>query len=342
MADTPVTPVTHISAAEAARHDSTKHTPPVVTHDGHIPHVGAAHGRTAPLIGLYRPYLLDVSADIITDNHLRVYADSAEDAIGIIVGGELPHVWATLTAAMADLPQSPITEEVITDELYGSFGSDLINDQKLSADDQARYEAHLAGLETIKDLQVQVAGLLAAHADTVRCIMQQRINDAAKADGRWDKLSAEEQTELELAADSGPDGRFPVGIVDQVPFVIYDDEDDGLQMAAVGYWSADVPLVCNVGDYVPWGTTFAPAPFMTRGDDDNAFLVPGTPNLLWLDIESPAQYLESLHKAGAVDMTFSPVMRPSELMRAFMEQHRQKTLEMLQDTPPDTDTGSGT
>lgn len=332
MADPSVTPVAPITPDEAPFFDSTKLAPPAVSYDGHKKHIGAAHGRVAPLIGLYRPYLLDVGADKITDNHLRVYADSADDAIGVLVGDPLPQVIAELAAAEESLPESPLSEEVIDDDLYGAFGDELVVSTPLSEEEQATYAAYLAGVDAIKDLRVQMAGLIAGHADGVRCVAQQEINAAAKKDGRWDALTDEERSELESAADAGPDGTFPVGVLEEVPFVHLERDESEPQLVERGVWSAQVPIVCNRGNYFPWGETLAPESMVTgESESGEQFLVPGDPNIVWLEIDSPSEYLDSLEAAGLVDVATFPVLRPNDFMRPFMEEHRVKTLRRLRD-----------
>lgn len=91
-------PRTPISAEEASALDARNIAPPVVVVDGAHTEVGAAHGRVLPLIGNKRPYTYDVSLS----DHRRVYADTPEDAVAVIIGGD----YADLLAQARELEDS--------------------------------------------------------------------------------------------------------------------------------------------------------------------------------------------------------------------------------------------
>ncbi|MDV6246971.1 hypothetical protein R1X32_04885 (plasmid) [Rhodococcus opacus] len=83
-----------ISIEDATRLDPAQIAPPIVVTDGEHTEIGAAHGRVLPLIGHRRPYVYDVS---LPDKR-RVYADTPEDAIAVIVGGDYADKLAALSA----------------------------------------------------------------------------------------------------------------------------------------------------------------------------------------------------------------------------------------------------
>jgi hypothetical protein len=87
-----------ISVEEAAARDARQIAPPVVVLDGDRTEVGAAHGRVLPLIGNKRPFTYDISLP----DRSRVYADTPEDAIAVIIGGD----YAELLAQLRDLEDS--------------------------------------------------------------------------------------------------------------------------------------------------------------------------------------------------------------------------------------------
>lgn len=331
MSANTVTAVAPIAADEVVLLDPELTAPPTITHDASHGHVGAAHGRVIPLVGLYRPYIYDLAANKITDNDLRIYADTAEDAIGVLVGAQLPQVLAELASVEASLPANPAEVDILDQASLLLLGDEAAADAPPMTDEQN--EAHgqyLEALDRHDDLRVQAAGLIGGHADSVRCKAQAEINAAARQDGRWDKLTEEERQHLEWAADIGPDGRFPTGLPQMVPFFNDDGEESGTVMR--GVWEADVPLVCNRGNYFPWNEALPPESMAEAEDEDgDAYLVPGEPNLVWLNIDSPQDYLDSLVAAGLVDLETRPVDHPLEFMRPFLREKRERDRATLLD-----------
>jgi len=318
------TAVTPIAADEVVLLDPELTASPTITHDADQGHVGAAHGRVIPLVGLYRPYIYDLAADKITDDNLRIYADTADDAIAVLVGGPLPQVLADLTAATEALPTNPAEGDLLDETSLLLLGEDA--DEVAAPLTEDEFQAHgryLQALDRHDDLRIQVAGLIAGHADMVRCTAQAEINAAARQDGRWDRLTDDERQHLEMAADAGPDGRFPTGLPQMVPFFNDDGEESGTVMR--GVWDAEVPLVCNRGNYFPWNEVLPPESMVAAEDDEGeTYIVPGEPNLVWLDIDSPQVYLDSLVAAGVVNLTTRPVDHPLEFMRPFLREKRER------------------
>ena len=95
-----------ITAEEAAALDPTQIAPPILVIDGEHITIGAAHGRVLPLIGNRRPYVYDVSLP----DRRRVYADTPEDAIAVIIGGEYAELLANLRALESTLDAEATSE----------------------------------------------------------------------------------------------------------------------------------------------------------------------------------------------------------------------------------------
>lgn len=256
-----------ITVEEAASLDPGQVAPPIVTVDGEHTTVGAAHGRVLPLIGNRRPYIYDVSLP----NKRRIYADTPEDVVAAMIGGEYPQILAQLRA-LETSPDSDATDEV----------------------------------------WLSLATLRHGHADQVRLMMQQQINDLAHANGQWDLLDEFERSELTKAAD--PDGPYPVGIATETPIV---DTDGEMKVVTLGYWYAAVPLVLNTGDYAPYSDVERPISEMTREEDGYNVVIPGDPNLAVLDIADSVAYLGSLEKAGYLTVTVMPAEQPDPHFRGI-------------------------
>lgn len=319
-----VTAVAPIAADEVVLLDPELTAPPTITHDADQGHVGAAHGRVIPLVGLYRPYIYDLAASKVADDNLRIYADTADDAIAVLVGAQLPQVLAELAVAEDALPTNPAEADPLDQTSLLLLGEEAAADAPpMTEEEHQAHGRYLEALDRHDDLRIQVAGLIAGHADSVRCKAQAEINAAARQDGRWDNLTADERQHLELAADIGPDGRFPTGLPQMVPFFTDDGEENGTVMR--GVWEADVPLVCNRGNYFPWNEVLPPESMAAAEDEEGeAYIVPGEPNLVWLDIDSPQEYLDSLVAAGMVDLATRPVDHPLEFMRPFLREKRER------------------
>lgn len=85
-------PRTPITAVEAAGLDPHNVAPPIIVTDGERTEIGAAHGRVLPLVGNKRPYIYDVSLPA----RRRIYADTPEDVIAEIIGGDYAALQAHL------------------------------------------------------------------------------------------------------------------------------------------------------------------------------------------------------------------------------------------------------
>lgn len=97
-----------ISIEEATLLDPAKIAPPIVVTDGEHTTIGAAHGRVLPLIGNRRPYVYDISLP----DRRRIYADTPEDAIAVLIGGD----YAEHLAALRALESS--TDDAATDQVW--------------------------------------------------------------------------------------------------------------------------------------------------------------------------------------------------------------------------------
>lgn len=250
-----------ISIEDATQLDPSEIAPPIVVTDGEHTEIGAAHGRVLPLIGNRRPYIYDVSLP----DRRRIYADTPEDVIAVLLGGDYPEKLAELRALESS------TDDKATDEVW-----------------------------------LTLATLRHAHADRLRLNLQQQINDLAQRDGAWDRLDEAERDQLTKAAD--PDGPYPVGVLEETPFV---DEDNNIGTRLQGFWSARVSLAMNTGDYEPYSNTPRPVSEMTR----DGVVVPGDPNMVVLDITDSVAYLNSLEKASWLKVSVLPAEQPDPMFR---------------------------
>lgn len=265
-----------ISPEQAAALPWDQPAPPIVVDDSPGGSVGAAHGRTLPLIGERRLYPVDVSFE---DGRKRVYAETTDEAVAAIVGGDLPEVTADGRAA-----------EVAGDE------------------------------QSVEDAAVAAFRLRAAHAAGVRRQLQQAINTDAQSSGAWNALTTEEQSVLAGAASD--EGGIPVGVraVGWAPGGPMDADGNPVQ-GEFGLWECSVPLVLSTGDYEPFTQIDPPVSELTTtiGGIEN-MVVPRERNLKWLRVTSDdpimpdsQAYLDSLHDAGAVQVTYRAYEQPDAL-----------------------------
>ena len=330
-----VTPITAITADQLDTLDPNLLTPPLVTSDGHHDEIGAAHGRVLPMIGRWRPYVVDVNATKLAGKGTRIYADTADDAVAMLVGGDAPAAIAELRAARDDLGVDPAPEPPPTRDELLLIGADDADDEalafveELDPQTQQAYDEYRARRDRLEAAQMRVAALLTDHATGVRIRLQQQLNAAAVDDGRWERLDEDERDELTACAATGEQGRRPFGIPEMVPFFDEDGEEAG--EVARGEWRADVPLVCLRTDYLPFTGTASPLSVVTGTAPTGAeFWVPGDPNLVWLNPADPADYLQSLADAGLVELTERPVDHAVELMRPWLREKQQRDLERAQ------------
>lgn len=330
---TPSTPFPTARLDELPQLDPTHIAPPLLTTDADQHDVGAAHGRVLPLIGQWRPYILDINASALTGLGVRVYADTAEDAVAAMLGGKVAAAIAELQASLADLGPDPAPETALTaDDLLligddDAVEADVATVPELDEETKASYALFQAQRDRVEVAQMQVAALLADHATGVRLRMQRQVNAGAVDSGQWGRLDEQEREELMACAADGEQGRRPFGIPEEVPFV--DDEDqESEQLVVRGEWRSDVPLVCVRTDYLPF--TGAPAPLSVvtgYSADGSPFWAPGEPNLTWLDPSNPADYLTSLAEVGLVEIMERPVDHAMELMRPWLAEKRRRDLE---------------
>jgi hypothetical protein len=164
----------------------------------------------------------------------------------------------------------------------------------------------------VDDLWLSLATLRHKHADQVRLMMQQQINELAQLNGQWDRLDEAEREQLTKAAD--PEGPYPVGIPTEGPVL---DDDGEMKVATLGYWFAPISLVLNSGDYAPYSGTERPISEMTREQDGYNVVIPGDPNLVVLDIADSVSYLGSLEKAGYLTVSVMPAEQPDPHFRGI-------------------------
>lgn len=269
-------------------HPDTSLTPPLVTHDGHVSAVGTAHGRTIPVVGATRPPRMDVSFDKLTDDHTRIYADHADDVLAVMCGPEY---------------QSRITR---LRELRETFDNAVL-DENSTVD--------VAALERESDKLNYALGLLRGNiAHQGRCLAQQAINDEARANGTWDSLTDEERSILERS--TSVDNPAPVGILAQMQA---QDDEGNLVDIIRGTWTADVALVVNNADYLPWARVApiysearVPLPGGQVAVDNTSDL-----NVRRIRIDDADDLLQDLADLGVVDMTIRPVTPVDALHRGY-------------------------
>ncbi|PZT91599.1 MAG: hypothetical protein DI630_29315 [Gordonia sp. (in: high G+C Gram-positive bacteria)] len=327
-----VTPITATTLDQLELLDPNLPAPPLVTNDGHHDEIGAAHGRTLPMIGKWRPYVVDVNAAKLTGKGSRIYADTSDDAVAMLVGGDAPAAIAELRAALDGLGVDPAPEAPPAPADLAMIGDDDAYDDALAGVDeldpeaQQAYDEYRAQRERLETAQMQVAAVLTNHATGVRVQLQRQLNTEAVDDGRWALLDEDEREELTACAATGEQGRRPFGIPEMVPFFNEDGEESG--EVAQGEWRADVQMVCLRTDYLPFTGTVSPLSVVAgTAPDGSKFWVPGDPNLVWLDPANPADYLQSLADAGLVEVTERPVDHAVELMRPWLNEKRQRDLE---------------
>lgn len=252
------------------------------------------HGRSLPIIGGRRNYILDVLPDpaILPDRapRVRVYADNE------------PGVLAKL------IPD------------YEQIAADLV--ESWVSEDGAAYD----------DLYTEGVARRRAHAHQVRQLLQSRINDAAKRDGSWGRLTADEQAQCEGAAIGG----IPTGIVVEQSILDPDGHEWTVEQAV--WETPHVPLVINRWDYGQYGgmfdgdgATFTPAmqgfvpePVSTcsfpAGDGAEVVCISDRPvNMIILDPTSDSTYLDSLEQAGLLTVT---VYRPDQPDTLYLDSVR--------------------
>lgn len=306
----PDQPIPTITVDDARNHDPRRNAPPVITSDGHVQAVGEAHGRIAPLVGNYRPYIYDVALD----DGRRIYADTVDDVLAVMLGAHYGAVTQALWQADADAPAAPeeSTSHVASDL---DWETPIDTEETAGSDDLAAFEAHMAATQKITRYHVELAGIRYQHADRARVSLQQKVNAEARASGAWDQLTAEQRTQLATAADT--EGKAPAGVLTERPTMT--EDDDGFPHADTitrGVWFADVPLVVNTGDYAPWTDLPFPESALIRTDPSGEQIEMGThQNLVILRVDTPDDYLSSLADAGVITLAVSPPQQPDDVFQ---------------------------
>lgn len=238
------------------------------------------HGRTLPLVGGSRNYVLDVLVDPLLlpagQPQVRVYADNATGVLAVLVEG-----YATVAA---------------------------------------EYEAALLAEDRDQVQTAFVDGFLyrRAHAHRTRIKLQQRFNEAAKADGTWDALDPDEQ----MQCDGGAAGKIPTGLID---VRTVDDPDGNPVDIDVPVWETDlITLVINRGDYDLYVDDNTPEPVSTMATEDPegrrvVYVTRYPENLLVLDPTDDDLYMESLERAGMLKIT---VYDPQPVDQLFLDSVR--------------------
>lgn len=270
-------------------HPDTGHIPPLITHDGHIPAVGTAHGRTIPVVCSTRPPVFDVSFDLVLPDHIRVYADHAEDVLAAVCGDDYQQAVA---------------------RLYD------IQDEYDHLTEQEKADCRLAMLDESDRLNAQLAYLRSDFAHQARLVAQEIINTEAKQDGRWERLSAQGQDILDQAATSI--ATAPVGVVSEMMFA---NDQGEVFTGSRGSWRADVPLVVNDGDYHPY-TSVPPVYFEATLIIDGRTYADNVSDLnaRHIRVDSADNLLEDLDALGAITTTIRPVTPVDALYRDSYEQ----------------------
>lgn len=262
--------------------------PPLVTHDGHVSAVGTAHGRTIPVVGRTRATRLDVSFDRLTDDHTRVYADHADDVLAVLGGEEY---------------QARITR---LRQLRSTF------DQAVQDGVGADNDAELAHQSDV--LNLELALLRGNIAHQARCVAQQIINTAARANGTWGTLTDEERSILERSTNVN--GPAPVGVPE--PMQVEDGEGNLVEIMR-GTWTAEVPLVVNNADYLPWGRVAPVYSELRLTLPDGTVVADNVSdlNVRRIRVDSADDMLQDLDTLGVVEMTVRPVTPVDTLHRDY-------------------------
>lgn len=306
--------ITPITREDAATRNPTQPAPPLLTDDGHTQAVGEAHGRVLPLIGGVRPYLYDVAFD----GTRRVYADTINEVMGIVLGGRYAELAAQLIELDATLPPAPPAPyEAAVDEIDALLiGDGPTADPAVTEADLAAFDAYGSAVEARNRVLYEMALIRRQHADLTRVALQAQINADARDSGGWDQLSERETAELTAAADL--EGTAPAGIIEEVPIVTNIDGAVSVTNVERGVWMADTRLVVNTGDYTPWTSIPFPHSGLIRLDDDGEECeVPTRSNLVILDIDTDEDYLQSLADTGVIKLRVWPDEQPDEVFRGL-------------------------
>jgi hypothetical protein len=271
-------------------HPDDDQIPPLITPDGHISAVGTAHGRTIPVIGSTRPPVYDVSLHPMDGSDIRIYADDPNDVLAVICGAEYQQQLDRCKDLIARY-------EAIDDETPNA----ATLREELTADFAA--ETTFLGL---------ICGVFAHKA---RAIAQGKINNEAQQDGRWERLTPQEQEILISAADTS-NPKAPIGVLRDAAF---DDPNNPGQMipGKRGSWTADVDLVLNEVDYYPWSPVPLPlSSVLIEGpngeiyEDDVSNL-----NLRIISVYDADDLLEALDELNVISLTIRPVVPVDPLYR---------------------------
>lgn len=295
-----------ITAADANDVPPTHCSPPVCTTDADDAGVGANHGRVLPLVGNTRPFIYDVT---IAGSDTRIYADRLTDVLCVLIGDEYSALVdqidaLTITERLLP-PPGPSLGDVLPTEVAESAVYEDTDDSDTTADPAQRQQLMM--------LLYDLARLRAEHADAVRIDLQTSINAAARADGTWELLTANEKEELEQS--SQPAAGPPLGIPTEIPYTAVDET--GVLRAGTYQrpeWRAETRLVINTGDYAPW--TFAPHITAIRtatGPEGFEVDYLTGENTVELIIDSEEEYVSSLVDAGVLTLTERSPYQPDEM-----------------------------
>lgn len=278
-------------------HPDKDRIPPLVTNDGDITAVGTAHGRTIPIIGTTRPPIYDVSLHPFDGSKTRIYADDPHDIVSVICGKRYQQQYDRCMQLI---------------EEYDQYNDDNDADYSHRFETESEYVAEKVLLDYMRGAFVHKA----------RAVAQEKINSSAKQDGRWDKLTPEQQTVLTRAADVDSE-KAPVGVLEDEEF---HDMDGVAFIGKRGTWrSADVPLVINETDYTPWQPVPRPRSVViteavmedgTKAEYEDDF---SELNLLTIPVEDVEEMLNKLRELDVIDMTIRPAYPVSKDFREWYE-----------------------
>lgn len=215
--------------------------PVVVPRDPQRDAVG--HGRTVPLVGGERPYLLEVVFD---EDRQRVYADRMEDVLGVIIEGYAQHVAAVDDAASKgqDEQRGAIAEAFLArydhaDELRRVLQRRVNDQARLTGawDRLDEEEQEQCALAASGDLQAMppVGVLYEVPVDTP-------LDGVASVDlGFWSSR------EVKLCINRGDYGIFEDGLVEPQSWLETTDPD-GRSYVIEGVWPANMTILDPTSD----------------------------------------------------------------------------------------------
>lgn len=291
-------------------HPDYDHIPPLVTQDGDVDAVGTAHGRTIPMIGTIRPPVYDVSLHPFDGGNTRIYADDADEIMAVICGKPYRDQLNRCHQLSADY-------QLLNDD------NDPDGSKRLEADGQFALEVGL------------LSYIRGTFAHKARAVAQRIINEKAREDGAWDKLSDEEKDVLTRAADAESD-TAPVGVLEEAEITEAnpDGTTDTFTVTRGAWRSNHVPLVINEIDYFPWQEIPRPLSSTTvttvaeDGEPEQTFQdTISELNLAVIPVDDSHDLLFRLRELGVINMAIRPDYAVSEPFRDWYADFTKRRVE---------------